>query len=87
MLVRDRFEVEYGNLFDKYGMGSTVWSPLAGGLLTGKYNNGEATEGRFASLEGMPARTFKKLFAPETKEKGIKMLTELEALAKELGCT
>jgi len=48
MLIRDRFEVEYGELFDKYGMGSTIWSPLAGGVLSGKYNNGEATEGRFS---------------------------------------
>jgi len=58
MLVRDKFEVEYGDLFDKYGMGSTIWSPLAGGLLTGKYNSGDITEGRFANLQGLPARTF-----------------------------
>jgi len=38
MLVRKRFEVEYGTLFDKFRMGSTVWSPLHGGLLTGKYS-------------------------------------------------
>jgi len=40
MFIRDRFEVEYGYLFDAIGMGATVWSPLRGGILTGKYNNG-----------------------------------------------
>ena len=40
MLARERFEVEYGTLFDKEGMGSTTWSPLKGGILTGKYNEG-----------------------------------------------
>ncbi len=28
MLTRDKFEVEYGNLFDNYHLGSTIWSPL-----------------------------------------------------------
>jgi len=34
---RERFEVEYGPIFDKYKYGTTIWSPLAGGALTGKY--------------------------------------------------
>lgn len=37
MLVRDRMEVEYETLFNRYGYGVTAWSPLAGGYLTGKY--------------------------------------------------
>ena len=40
MLARERFEVEYARLFSDYGYGSTTWSPLASGLLTGKYNEG-----------------------------------------------
>lgn len=40
MFHRDRFEVEYARLFKDYGYGSTIWSPLASGLLTGKYNKG-----------------------------------------------
>ena len=39
MLVRKRIEVDYADLFDKYRLGTTVWSPLLGGILTGKYNN------------------------------------------------
>jgi len=40
MLHRTRFEYEYAPLFTNYGMGTTIWSPLASGVLTGKYNNG-----------------------------------------------
>ena len=40
MFHRERFEVEYARLFKDYGYGSTIWSPLASGLLTGKYNKG-----------------------------------------------
>ena len=43
LLDRERFEVEYGPLYEKYGLGTTTWSPLASGVLTGKY------------LEGIPA--------------------------------
>jgi voltage-dependent potassium channel beta subunit len=40
MFHRERFEVEYRQLFKEFGYGATIWSPLASGLLTGKYNNG-----------------------------------------------
>jgi len=39
MRNRDRLENEYARLFDLEGYGTTVWSPLGGGLLTGKYND------------------------------------------------
>ena len=51
LLDRKRFEIEYQDLFEKYGLGSTIWSPLASGALTGKYLNG-IPEGSRASLEG-----------------------------------
>ena len=40
MLIRDKFESEYRGLFIEHKMGTTIWSPLAGGILTGKYNDG-----------------------------------------------
>ena len=40
MLIRERFEKEYGNIFEKHRYGSTVWSPLASGFLSGRYNDG-----------------------------------------------
>lgn len=52
MFHRERFEIEYARLFKDYGYGSTIWSPLASGLLTGKYNKGIPAGSR-ASLPGM----------------------------------
>jgi voltage-dependent potassium channel beta subunit len=46
MFHRERFEIEYAKLFREYGMGTTIWSPLASGLLTGKYNNGAPSDTR-----------------------------------------
>lgn len=40
MLHRDRFEREYHRLYSELGLGTTIWSPLASGILTGKYNDG-----------------------------------------------
>ncbi|TVQ64981.1 MAG: voltage-dependent potassium channel subunit beta [Balneolaceae bacterium] len=40
MFHRDRVEREYMSLYEDIGLGTTIWSPLASGLLTGKYNNG-----------------------------------------------
>lgn len=45
MLRRDRFEKEYESLYKRFGMGTTIWSPLAGGILSGKYNDGNVPEG------------------------------------------
>jgi voltage-dependent potassium channel beta subunit len=51
MLHRERVEVEYARLYEDIGLGTTIWSPLASGLLTGKYQNG-VPDGSRASLPG-----------------------------------
>ena len=51
LLDRERFEVEYKTIFEKYKMGTTTWSPLASGALTGKYLEGVPKVSR-ASLKG-----------------------------------
>ena len=51
LLERSKMELEFSMIFKTVGMGTTIWSPLASGLLTGKYNNGIPPESRFA-LEG-----------------------------------
>lgn len=51
MLHRDKVEVEYKNLYRTYGLGTTVWSPLASGFLTGKYLEGTPTDARLARAE------------------------------------
>jgi len=52
LLHRQRFEQEYAVLYKELGYGTTIWSPLASGLLTGKYNQGTIPEGSRAQLEG-----------------------------------
>ena len=51
LLDRRRFEVEYDPIFRRYQMGSTIWSPLASGALTGKYLEGIPEDSR-ANLKG-----------------------------------
>ena len=46
LLHRERFEVEYAPLYEDFGMGTTTWSPLASGLLTGKYRDGIPEDSR-----------------------------------------
>jgi len=48
LLHRERVEQEYAPLYREFGMGTTVWSPLASGLLTGKYNDGIPGDSRLA---------------------------------------
>ena len=48
LLQRDRFEQEYAPLYAEFGMGTTTWSPLASGLLTGKYADGIPEGSRLA---------------------------------------
>ncbi|GAA4860305.1 aldo/keto reductase [Luteimonas vadosa] len=48
LLHRERVELEYAPLYAEYGMGTTTWSPLASGLLTGKYDDGVPDDSRLA---------------------------------------
>jgi voltage-dependent potassium channel beta subunit len=50
LFERTKVEKDYLPVFSNYGMGTTIWSPLASGLLTGKYNNG-IPEGSRLALE------------------------------------
>jgi voltage-dependent potassium channel beta subunit len=52
MFERTKLEKDYLLLFRDFGLGTTIWSPLASGLLTGKYNNGIPTDNRL-HIEGM----------------------------------
>ena len=81
MFERSRFEKEYDLLYHELGYGTTIWSPLASGLLSGKYNDG-IPEGSRATLEGYDwLRT--NVITPERVEK-VKLLAPVAA---ELGCT
>ncbi|KAL4491268.1 hypothetical protein ABPG72_021654 [Tetrahymena utriculariae] len=89
MFVREKFESEYARLFDVHKMGSTIWSPLCGGLLTGKYNDGVVPQGaRFDVFNNRLQRArWESFFSEQQKLQRIQTLKGLEELAKELGMT
>jgi len=84
MLERNKVDLEFGRLFDLYGYGTTVWSPLAGGLLAGRYNTDIPEDSRlklFADLSFIKSAAEDKL--PKLKAK----LVRLGEISKKLGCT
>jgi len=84
---RERFEKEYKPLYEKYQYGTTIWSPLASGFLTGKYNSGEIPEGsRYANNKDMMKSKIEELKSEEGQAK-IKKVQELTKIAERLGGT
>jgi voltage-dependent potassium channel beta subunit len=81
---RERFEVEYEPLFRQHGYGTTIWSPLASGLLTGKYNNGIPEDSRLATNKGFFEGTIKELQSEKGQAK-IEKVRKLTAIAERLG--
>jgi voltage-dependent potassium channel beta subunit len=82
MFHRERMEVEYGRLYDAIGLGTTIWSPLASGLLTGKYNQGIPADSRL-NLEGYA--WLRKMVESEEGQRRIAKVRELSEIAEELG--
>jgi voltage-dependent potassium channel beta subunit len=81
MLHRDRVEKEYLPLFREIGLGTTIWSPLASGLLSGKYNEG-IPKGTRATLRGYEWLQ-EYVITPQNVEK----VKKLQSIAKEMGAT
>jgi voltage-dependent potassium channel beta subunit len=84
MFHRERVEVEYAPLYETIGLGTTVWSPLGGGLLTGKYNDG-VPEGSRATVEGY--EWLRPRFEGDKAEARIEKVRLLTPIAKELDGT
>lgn len=81
---RERFEVEYAPLFQQFQYGTTIWSPLASGLLTGKYNDGIPEGSRFSNHSDFFNDTVKELQSDAGKAK-IEKVKSLTKIAEELG--
>ncbi|KAF4468443.1 voltage-gated potassium channel subunit beta-3 [Fusarium albosuccineum] len=81
---RERFEVEYDSLFKQYQYGTTIWSPLASGLLTGKYNDGIPEDSRFATNKEFFTNAANNLQSDEGKAK-IEKVRKLTSIAERLG--
>ena len=81
LLSRTRVETEYARLYDDIGLGTTIWSPLASGLLTGKYANGipDDSRGALAGYEWLAER----LNQPDE----IAKVERLRPIAADLGCS
>ena len=89
LLHRERVEVEYSEIFEKYRYGSTVWSPLAGGILSGKYLKDEKAEGRLQVMSELNKKmlNYDKWFSPEKIENTKEIFLALEKIATSLGIT
>jgi voltage-dependent potassium channel beta subunit len=81
LLHRDRVEKEYLPLYREIGLGTTIWSPLASGLLTGKYNKCIPSGSR-ATLQGYDWLK-ESVITPQNIEK----VKKLQMIAKDIGCT
>lgn len=84
MFHRQRVEVEYDSLYKEIGLGTTIWSPLASGLLTGKYNRG-MPDGTRASLEGY--EWLREIFEGEEAQSRLAKVALMLPVADELGCS
>ena len=81
LFERHRFTPDYERVYKEYGYGSTIWSPLASGLLTGKYKGGIPKDSRGA-LEG-----YNWLQDHLTDAQKLSKVTELDPIAKEMGAS
>ncbi len=84
MFHRDRVEKEYASLYSEFGLGTTIWSPLASGMLTGKYIEGIPEDTR-VSLPGYD--WLRELFENEEGKRRAEKVRQLAPLASELGIT
>lgn len=81
LLSRERVEEEYAPLYEKYGMGTTIWSPLASGALTGKYLDTVPDESR-ANVPGY--EWLREMIVAPASHETVRRVVDV---AKELGCT
>lgn len=78
LLSREKVETEYSSIIKKYGFGLTTWSPLASGILSGKYNNGIPKGSRLDTNEWL---------RQELTPSNIEKVKKLGVLAASLDCT
>jgi aryl-alcohol dehydrogenase-like predicted oxidoreductase len=81
MFERQKVESDYLPLYSLFGLGTTIWSPLASGLLTGKYNDGIPPDSR-GTVKG-----YEWLQERLTDAAKIAKVRKLAPIADEIGCT
>lgn len=85
LLVRERCEREYSLLYEEYNLGLTPFSPLKGGILTGKYNEGIPEDSRFAKSDDAYVKSMQKRFGTEDWQQEAKKVASLKPIADKLG--
>ena len=85
MLCRERVEKEYARLYAEIGLGTTIWSPLASGLLTGKYDDLKGPDDSRAYVKGM--EWIRDRLVGAEAAVSIDKVKQLKAIADELRCT
>lgn len=85
MFHRDKVEQEFTRLYEEIGLGTTIWSPLASGLLTGKYNDGVPEDSRLAMDDYDWLR--EQLLETESGRQKLKKVKELAPIADNLNIT
>jgi len=86
MLARDKVEREFALLYEHYGLGLTIFSPLKTGILTGKYNDGIPDDSRLAKSTDGYTTSQKEKYGDETWQKEIAAVRKLKPVADKLGC-
>jgi voltage-dependent potassium channel beta subunit len=84
LFSRTRVETEYSPLYEMHGLGLTTWSPLASGVLTGKYSGKKVEEGTRLAVENY---SWLKDMVMNDRAWQIEKVDELKPIADELGCT
>ncbi len=82
MFHRERFEKEYAPLYREHGLGTTIWSPLASGVLTGKYSDGIPAGSR---MDTPGFEWLRKMLESERGRDRVEKVRQMSGVAKELG--
>ena len=85
MLARDRVDKDYVLLYEHYGTGLTIFSPLKLGILTGKYNDGIPEDSRFNTSEVFKKGAAERVQTEEFKA-AVQKVRKLAPIAEKLGC-
>jgi aryl-alcohol dehydrogenase-like predicted oxidoreductase len=85
MFHRERVEMEYAGLYEEIGLGTTTWSPLASGLLTGKYDDLSAPNDSRANVKGM--EWLRDQLVGDKAAARVGTVKGMKAVADDLGCT
>jgi voltage-dependent potassium channel beta subunit len=86
-IMRENFEKNLRHSYENYKYGTTIWSPMAGGILSGKYNSGVVPEDSRYSSDYAKNNLLNRYFGDKIKDNTMRILKGFEEISKELGCS